>query len=335
MHAVIVSGIALFLVILFAVFAIYHEPHLFLPNQLTVTAFQDFFTKSNSGNIIALQSIAQAMLMISIILVLFFSLKKNSSRWKYMLCIVCFGDLLLATNVNFPQMVASRYSAVDLNKKLSKLPAGFPLPDSTSLVHTTQLGDGTLAPAWFNNNIFYKSFSRDAYNPFLLINRGRLEHYTQQDVLLDHPVIFMSRMLQPYPNLSLGTIPGPGTVLIPPDILKDFAPAEGSLNSRIHFLDFKSGRFKVETYANQPAALVLQQCYYPGWKVILDGKTVEPFISNFCMMSVSLPAGNHEVEFFYDPTALRWLLGISTACLVSFISVLLFGFDKNQSNEKQ
>ena len=142
--------------------------------------------------------------------------------------------------------------------------------------------------------------------------------------LLDHPVIFMSRMLQPYPNLSQDTIHGPGTVLIPPDILKVFGPAEGSLNSRIHFLDFNSGRFKVETYANQPAALVLQQCYYPGWKVILDGKTVEPFISNFCMMSVSLPAGNHEVEFFYYPTAIRWLLGISTACLVSFISVLLF-----------
>jgi hypothetical protein len=60
---------------------------------------------------------------------------------------------------------------------------------------------------------------------------------------------------------------------------------------------------RIELTAASPgnAVLVLGEKYYKGWRATVDGKAVEIYPVDHILRGIYLPAGSHNVEFFFDP----------------------------------
>ncbi len=66
--------------------------------------------------------------------------------------------------------------------------------------------------------------------------------------------------------------------------------------------------------------LVVNDVYYPGWKAYIDGERSEVFIANYTFKGVYLPAGEHRIEFIFDPPSFYWGLAISlTTVLIGLV----------------
>ncbi len=89
------------------------------------------------------------------------------------------------------------------------------------------------------------------------------------------------------------------------------------------------GRDRLEIEADGGVAgglLVLSDLHYPGWKARLDGRDVPVERVNYVMRGVALPAGDHRVEFRYEPLSWRigWivsLLGLLTLAVILVLAV--------------
>jgi uncharacterized membrane protein YfhO len=62
----------------------------------------------------------------------------------------------------------------------------------------------------------------------------------------------------------------------------------------------------VET--DQPGYLVLPDAYYPGWQATVDGQPQPIWRANYAFRAVYVPAGQHTVQFVFDP--LIWKVGL-------------------------
>lgn len=73
------------------------------------------------------------------------------------------------------------------------------------------------------------------------------------------------------------------------------------LKSNIDIKHFISGDMDINVSMDDDGFLVVQQSYYPGWKVVVDGKKQEITKVNGALMGVYLEEGNHEVNFKFRP----------------------------------
>jgi hypothetical protein len=72
----------------------------------------------------------------------------------------------------------------------------------------------------------------------------------------------------------------------------------------------------VDTSSEVAAALVVADAYYPGWTALIDGMPADVFPADYAFRGVLVPAGNHTVEFRYEPVSLRMGLTLSTLVLL-------------------
>jgi hypothetical protein len=92
--------------------------------------------------------------------------------------------------------------------------------------------------------------------------------------------------------------------------------------------DFE-GHAKIEHYGNTSISvkasstgagiLVLADSYYPGWKVLVDGKESKLLRANHFFRGVVLSAGEHDVRFEYEPGSFilgLWISSITVSCLI-------------------
>jgi hypothetical protein len=87
----------------------------------------------------------------------------------------------------------------------------------------------------------------------------------------------------------------------------------------------KSHFLKFETEVIEPAEILINTAYFPGWKLWVDGKLTSPSLDSG-KIKLSLPAGLHQVIFKFVNTPIRHL-----ANLISFLSlgVLIYFFRKS------
>jgi hypothetical protein len=78
-------------------------------------------------------------------------------------------------------------------------------------------------------------------------------------------------------------------------------------------------RVMVKAKSAAPAILVLSENHYPGWRAYVDGRAVETLRVNYNLRGVTLPAGNHTVEFIYRPKAVFIGAAISVLTLIMLL----------------
>jgi uncharacterized membrane protein YfhO len=89
-------------------------------------------------------------------------------------------------------------------------------------------------------------------------------------------------------------------------------------------------RVTVEATARRRGLLVLSDLYYPGWKAEVDGREVEIERVNYLMRGVPLAAGNHRVEFRYEPTSWRMGWALSLAGLGALAGLVVAGLRRRR-----
>ena len=81
-----------------------------------------------------------------------------------------------------------------------------------------------------------------------------------------------------------------------------------------------------EITLDKDRVVVFSEIMYPGWKAWVDGKPSPIVTADYCLRSLEVPAGHHEVEFRFEPgwwipiqVGLGlWLLGTLTGLLLAF-----------------
>lgn len=315
----VVLFIFLLIVMLLCTVAAFYNHKFFIPAVFSTAGLLKFFGESSTANNIVLQSILQFIPLTALLILIFSKQKWQSQQWYLLVTMVLLSDLFIASRINFTTIMSSPFPANALNEKLAQAPDGLPVWDAMTTVATTNIGDGSYAPSYFNNNLFRKQFARDAYSPFVLKLKSDLDHAPQSYSLMDHPVIYLTNQVQltplhPADSLQLSNR---FSALTDELVLQQIPPAtKDSLLYDLQLTSFANNQLFVSVHSNRQGLLILQQTYYPGWKVTVNDKAAGLLISNFCMMSVLLPAGDHIVEFVFDTTVTKWLLVISSSLLL-------------------
>ena len=90
-----------------------------------------------------------------------------------------------------------------------------------------------------------------------------------------------------------------------------------STNRAVRILMDKPGDIVIQ--GQGPGQVVVSEAYYPGWKVLVDGKygALEIFETEF--LAASLPEGPHYIQFKYSPICFRWgaVISLLTAILTA------------------
>jgi Bacterial membrane protein YfhO len=98
-------------------------------------------------------------------------------------------------------------------------------------------------------------------------------------------------------------------------------PPARRLEATAKILRYENDLVRIATSADNEGILVLADSYYPGWKAFVDGREEVIRRANLFFRAVPLPAGNHTVEFRYEPRSFRFGRVISAATLVALAIV--------------
>jgi len=86
---------------------------------------------------------------------------------------------------------------------------------------------------------------------------------------------------------------------------------------------YEPARVRLSTATPRDGYLVLSDVYYPGWRATIDGEDTPIFQGDYLLRVVELPAGDHEVEFTYDPLGFKLGAALSLGTLGCCLLVLV------------
>lgn len=119
-------------------------------------------------------------------------------------------------------------------------------------------------------------------------------------------------------------------------ILHEAVPVDRKrgFQGRAAIVKYANSYVAVQASLNSPGVLVLADSFYPGWRVYVDGNESKILRANFFFRGVSLPAGEHLVEFRYRPASFTIGLAISLATLCGVILCsVIFSLRKTKKRE--
>jgi hypothetical protein len=89
---------------------------------------------------------------------------------------------------------------------------------------------------------------------------------------------------------------------------------------------YQNNKVHIDARLSDPGILVLTDAFYPGWKVFVDGVEQQILRANYFFRGVEVPAGNHRIEFVYDPRSFKIGLVISSLTATFLVAVPLVGW---------
>ncbi|WP_448545979.1 YfhO family protein [Roseiflexus sp.] len=94
-----------------------------------------------------------------------------------------------------------------------------------------------------------------------------------------------------------------------------------SLSGDAKIVSYSSNRVVIQAIVEQDSMLFLSDAYYPGWRATVNGQETSIYRANLAFRAVYLPAGEHRVEFIYDPLTFKIGLGMT---LTGFVLAVIF-----------
>ncbi|HET7087200.1 MAG TPA: YfhO family protein [Anaerolineae bacterium] len=93
-------------------------------------------------------------------------------------------------------------------------------------------------------------------------------------------------------------------------------------NYESRFTDYAPEHIEMEVKADGDGYLVLTDAWYPGWIATVDGEAVDILRADIAFRAVPIEAGEHRVEFRYEPQAFRVGALISGGALMLVVAAL-------------
>ena len=97
----------------------------------------------------------------------------------------------------------------------------------------------------------------------------------------------------------------------------------------VEVTNFVPGRIDATYEGSTPALLVLTESYYPGWRAFIDGEEVPILLTNLMFQGIVSPAGEHRIEFRFEPDSVRIGQVISVASVI--LAALLLALGRRRS----
>ena len=91
----------------------------------------------------------------------------------------------------------------------------------------------------------------------------------------------------------------------------------------------ESEQITIQTETEDPALLILTEAYYPGWQATIDGNPTAIDQANAYFQAVFVPAGEHEIEFVFEPDSFRYgrmitFIGLGIVLLLTIVLFILY-----------
>tara|TARA_R110000868_G_scaffold3811_13_gene23574 strand:+ start:7170 stop:9605 length:2436 start_codon:yes stop_codon:yes gene_type:complete len=94
----------------------------------------------------------------------------------------------------------------------------------------------------------------------------------------------------------------------------------------IKLVEYKPNHLTYSSDNSNPGIAVFSEMYYPhGWNAYIDGKLKQHFEVNYVLRALEIPAGNHKIEFKFEPTLIQVGGRITMASSIVLVLVILFG----------
>ncbi len=104
---------------------------------------------------------------------------------------------------------------------------------------------------------------------------------------------------------------------------KDYELAE-DVEQEIYLTKYSPNRLEYRYYSSEDAIAVFSEVYYPaGWKAYVDGKEQEILRADYILRALELEAGEHTVEFVYEPESFKTGKSISLASSIIILLLLI------------
>lgn len=95
--------------------------------------------------------------------------------------------------------------------------------------------------------------------------------------------------------------------LVESEPLSTTSPLDGaSEKATVEVVSYEPDRITLRAKNKHPGFLVLSEVFYPGWQAFVDGTRFDIQRTNFVLRGLSLPPGDHLVEFRFHPQSLFW-----------------------------
>lgn len=107
----------------------------------------------------------------------------------------------------------------------------------------------------------------------------------------------------------------------------------------IELTSYSPNHLKYKSSNRRDGLAVFSEMYYPhGWQASIDGQETEHFRVNYALRGLEIPAGNHEIEFKFEPEVVQKGSTISLTGTILFLILLGGGiyykliYSKEESN---
>jgi hypothetical protein len=112
-------------------------------------------------------------------------------------------------------------------------------------------------------------------------------------------------------------------------------PGIGSgMSGEADIISYTPNKIVITTNSLQGGMLVLTDAFYPGWTARIDGKLTKVYRADYAFRAVELPAGNHRIEFIYNPNSWKAGLAVSAAGLIIVLLILHY-FPREKLSHKK
>jgi len=93
-------------------------------------------------------------------------------------------------------------------------------------------------------------------------------------------------------------------------------------NAKVEIKKYEPHRVNISAVTPEEGYLFLSDTYTADWKAYVDAKPAKLYRADYIFRAVKIPQGRHEIEFRYEPRAVK--LGLITMCLALFAGGIFF-----------
>jgi hypothetical protein len=205
----------------------------------------------------------------------------------------------------------------ELQANFAKMQRGFPFPSQDALTDT-KYKFNHLEHFWKNTGAFKKQvFNDDAWTSFYFSNYDKLNSQLTdlKDSLQSYPLVYFSK---PLTEERVTKIPVDTSGRL---IRNSFHACNAE--AKCQYTVFSPQKIAMTVKAAAPVTLNLQQSWYSGWTVKVDGVEKSILWNAGLLMSVAVPQGLHSVSFEYNNPAFEKSLAVSYTMLVLLIAAYI------------